>query len=90
VLSISTPNRSSTAIIGHAAYTVAPETAAHYFSKAGLSVDMPVSCFVAPEILKNHRNDNPTQITLSFTFYPATHRNQLAKTAALSDKGPGC
>jgi cytochrome c oxidase assembly protein subunit 11 len=90
VLSISTPNRSSTAIIGHAAYTVAPETSARYFSKAGQSVDMRVSFFVAPDILKDHRNDNLTEITLSYTFYPAANRNQPAKTAALSDKGPGC
>jgi cytochrome c oxidase assembly protein subunit 11 len=84
------PNRSSTAIIGHAAYTVAPETSARYFSKAGQSVDMRVSFFVAPDILKDHRNDNLTEITLSYTFYPAANRNQPAKTAALSDKGPGC
>jgi cytochrome c oxidase assembly protein subunit 11 len=94
-------NRSGIAIIGHAAYNVAPETAARYFSKiqcfcfteqrleAGQSVDMPVSFFVAPGILKDHRNDNLTEITLSYTFYPAANRNQPAKTAAVSDQGSG-
>ena len=94
-------NKSSTAIVGHAAYNVAPENAARYFSKiqcfcfteqrleAGESVDMPVSFFVAPEILKDHRNDNLTEITLSYTFYPAVNRNSAAKTAAVSDLGQG-
>jgi cytochrome c oxidase assembly protein subunit 11 len=94
-------NKASTAIVGHAAYNVAPENAARYFSKiqcfcfteqrleAGESVDMPVSFFVAPELLKDHRNDNLTEITLSYTFYPAANRNSAAKTAAVSDLGQG-
>lgn len=94
-------NRGATAIVGHAAYNVAPENAGRYFSKiqcfcfteqqleAGQSVEMPVSFFVAPEILKDHRNDNLTEITLSYTFYPAANQKQTAKTAAAPDRGQG-
>ena len=94
-------NRASTAIVGHAAYNVAPENAARYFSKiqcfcfseqrleAGESVDMPVSFFVAPELLKDHRNDNLKEITLSYTFYPAANRNRAASAVAASNKGQG-
>lgn len=94
-------NRASTAIVGHAAYNVAPENAARYFSKiqcfcfseqrleAGESVDMPVSFFVAPELLKDHRNDNLKEITLSYTFYPAVNRNRAASAVATSGKGQG-
>ncbi len=92
-------NRGPTAIVGHAAYNVAPESAARYFSKiqcfcfteqrleAGETVDMPVSFFVAPEILKDRRNDALTEITLSYTFYPAANQNRAAKTAAVLDGG---
>jgi cytochrome c oxidase assembly protein subunit 11 len=94
-------NTSDHAIVGHAAFNVAPENAAPYFDKiqcfcfteqrleAGESVDMPVSFFVSPTILKDHRNDNLTEITLSYTFYPAANRNPPAKTAAVSVKGLG-
>jgi len=94
-------NHAKTAIVGHAAYNVAPESAARYFSKiqcfcfteqkleAGQSVDMPVSFFVAPEIVKDRRNDTLTDITLSYTFYPAVNRNPAPQTAAVPSKGPG-
>jgi cytochrome c oxidase assembly protein subunit 11 len=93
-------NRGQTAIIGHATFNVAPENAAPYFDKiqcfcfteqrleAGESVDMPVSFFVSPAILKDHRVDNLTEITLSYTFYPAANRNP-AKTAAVPANGQG-
>jgi cytochrome c oxidase assembly protein subunit 11 len=94
-------NRSDRAIIGHATYNVEPENAAYYFDKIqcfcfteqklepGESVDMPVSFFVSPAILKDHRVDNLNEITLSYTFYPAANRNPPAKTAAVSAKGQG-
>ena len=94
-------NKGSSAIIGHATYNVEPENAAYYFDKIqcfcfteqklepGESVDMPVSFFVSPTILKDHRNDNLSEITLSYTFYPAANRNVPAKTAAVPAKGNG-
>src|SRR6476659_5775027 len=77
-------NRSDHAIVGHASFNVQPEQAARYFDKiqcfcfteqkleAGESVEMPVSFFVAPAILKDRAGDSVTEITLSYTFYPAT------------------
>ena len=94
-------NRSDVAITGHAAFNVAPDAAARYFTKiqcfcfteqrleAGESVDMPVSFFVAPAILADRADDNLTEITLSYTFYPATNQKPDGKTASVSAKGPG-
>ena len=93
-------NRSDVAITGHAAFNVAPDNAARYFTKiqcfcfteqrleAGEAVDMPVSFFVAPGILSDRGNDNLTEITLSYTFYPATNQKPGGKTASVPAKGP--
>ena len=94
-------NRSDKPIVGHAAFNVAPDNAARYFNKiqcfcfteqrleAGESVDMPVSFFVSPAILKDRESDNVTEITLSYTFYPATNQKTGAKTASVPAKGSG-
>jgi cytochrome c oxidase assembly protein subunit 11 len=93
-------NKSNVAITGHAAFNVAPDAAARYFTKiqcfcfteqrleAGESVDMPVSFFVAPAILGDRADDNLTEITLSYTFYPATDQKPDGKTASVPAKGP--
>jgi cytochrome c oxidase assembly protein subunit 11 len=93
-------NRSDKAIVGHAAFNVAPDTVARYFTKIqcfcfteqrlepGESVEMPVSFFVAPAILADRENDNVNEITLSYTFYPSTNQNAASKTAAVPAKGP--
>jgi cytochrome c oxidase assembly protein subunit 11 len=91
-------NHSDKPVIGHAAFNVQPDNAARYFSKiqcfcfteqrleAGQTVEMPVSFFVAPEILKDKNDDSVSEITLSYTFYPAANR----KTAAVvATKGSG-
>jgi cytochrome c oxidase assembly protein subunit 11 len=94
-------NRSDKAIVGHAAFNVAPDNAARYFDKiqcfcfteqrleAGESVDMPVSFFVSPAILKDRESDMIGEITLSYTFYPATNQKNGAKTASVPAKGSG-
>ena len=94
-------NNSDVAIVGHAAFNVAPDTAARYFTKiqcfcfteqrleAGESVDMPVSFFISPAILKDHESDTLGEITLSYTFYPATNPKAAAKTAFVPAKGSG-
>jgi cytochrome c oxidase assembly protein subunit 11 len=94
-------NRSDKPVVGHAAFNVSPDNAARYFTKiqcfcfteqrleAGESVEMPVSFFVSPTILKDHGNDTLTDITLSYTFYPATNQKTDAKTAAVPAKGTG-
>jgi cytochrome c oxidase assembly protein subunit 11 len=92
-------NNSSAPVIGRASFNVQPDNAARYFSKiqcfcfseqrleAGQTVEMPVSFFVAPEIMKDHNDDSVSEITLSYTFYPAANRKTAS--SAVSTKGPG-
>jgi cytochrome c oxidase assembly protein subunit 11 len=94
-------NNGSAAIVGHAAFNVAPENAARYFNKiqcfcfteqrleAGESVEMPVSFFIAPAILKDRADDSITEVTLSYTFYPATNQKTEGKTASVPANGSG-
>jgi cytochrome c oxidase assembly protein subunit 11 len=94
-------NRGASPILGHATFNVAPDEAARYFDKiqcfcfteqrleAGESVEMPVSFFISPAILKNRAEDSVTEITLSYTFYPAVNQKPAAKTAAVPAKGSG-
>ena len=94
-------NRAPNAIVGHASFNVAPDNAAHYFNKiqcfcfteqrleAGESVEMPVVFFIAPAILKDHDDDNVSEVTLSYTFYPSTSQPTVAKTVAATAKGAG-
>jgi cytochrome c oxidase assembly protein subunit 11 len=92
-------NNSSAPVIGRASFNVQPDNVARYFSKIqcfcfteqrlepGQTVDMPVSFFVAPEILKDHSDDSVDEITLSYTFYPAANRNTAS--AALRRRSGG-
>src|SRR5215813_10311181 len=91
-------NRSATPIVGHASFNVVPEQAARYFNKiqcfcfteqrleAGESVEMPVSFFISPAMLKDRADDSVTEITLSYTFSPAGNQKPAAKTAAVPAK----
>jgi len=93
-------NNSKEAIVGHASFNVSPDRAGRYFSKiqcfcfteqrleAGQSVEMPVSFFVAPEILKDRSSDSIHDIILSYTFYPAANQ-KAGKTASLPKVGQG-
>ena len=92
-------NKSNVPITGHAAFNVQPDDAARYFSKIqcfcfteqtlapGQSVDMPVSFFVSPKILKNHEEDTVSEMTLSYTFYPSATQNTEKKAASVALKG---
>ena len=94
-------NRSDHAVVGHASFNVQPEQAARYFNKiqcfcfteqrleAGESVEMPVSFFVSPAMLKDRAGNTVNEITLSYTFYPATNQKAGAKTASVPAKGTG-
>jgi cytochrome c oxidase assembly protein subunit 11 len=87
-------NSADHAITGTASFNVSPDVAGRYFSKiecfcfkeqtlkAGETVDMPVSFFVDPSIMKDPDADAVREITLSYTFYPSEPPAQGATTNA--------
>lgn len=84
-------NNSDRSIVGHATFNVVPDRAGRYFNKIqcfcfteqrldpGQSVDMPVSFFIAPEILTDRDGAGINEITLSYTFYPAINQKAAGK-----------
>lgn len=74
-------NPTSRTVAGTASYNVTPDPAGGYFSKIacfcfteqvlkpGERVEMPVSFFVDPEIVKDREGKFVKEITLSYTFY---------------------
>lgn len=74
-------NTTDETITGSASYNVAPDTAGYYFDKIECfcfteqtldpheRVEMPVSFFVDPDILKDTDARNIRDITLSYTFH---------------------
>jgi cytochrome c oxidase assembly protein subunit 11 len=94
-------NNSDRSIVGHATFNVVPDRAGRYFSKvqcfcfteqrldAGQSVEMPVSFFIAPEILTDRDGDNIHEITLSYTFYPAVNQKAVGTTTAVQSARKG-
>lgn len=74
-------NPSSRVVAGTASYNVTPDAAGGYFSKIacfcfteqvlqpGERVEMPISFFVDPEIVKDREGKFVKEITLSYTFY---------------------
>lgn len=89
-------NRSNAAISGSATFNVNPPTAGIYFNKiacfcfeaqtlaAGASVDMPVSFYVDPAILKDRDLRDLETIVLSYTFF----RSDGGSAPALSAVAP--
>lgn len=75
-------NPTAAATTGRAVFNVSPDTAGKYFTKiacfcfteqtlkAGETVDMPVSYYIDPAILKDPSASKIEEITLSYTFYP--------------------
>jgi len=79
-------NPSNRSVTGMATFNVAPESAGRYFNKiecfcfteqtlkAGETVEMPVSFFIDPDIVNDPDARHLTQITLSYTFFPAADK----------------
>lgn len=77
-------NQSAKPVTGAAIFNVSPDEAGKYFVKVecfcfteqtlqpGEAVDMPVTYYVDPAILKDPVASRISEITLSYTFYPVT------------------
>jgi len=87
-------NPTDRAVAGTASYNVTPDSAGGYFAKIecfcfieqvlqpGERVEMPVSFFVDPEILKDREGKFVKQITLSYTFHETPLTEEQAALAA--------
>jgi cytochrome c oxidase assembly protein subunit 11 len=97
-------NRSSKTIVGTATFNVTPDQVGSFFNKIecfcfteqklepGESVEMPVSFFIDPAIVKDLDGSRVRNITLSYTFFPVD-KPRTAKsdgtTTTVAPRPPG-
>lgn len=96
LVSFEATNISGKETVGTAVYNVVPEKMGKYFSKTqcfcfaeqilppGKTVHMPVMFFIDPKIVADDELDDITDITLSYTFFPA---NSAALDKAIANFG---
>ncbi len=92
-------NTSQGALTGTASFNVAPDQMGSYFNKLecfcfteqrlepGQSVDMPVSFFVDPAMMKDKDAAHLNTITLSYTFFPVDNPKLSASSVPASKGG---
>ncbi|WP_284944065.1 cytochrome c oxidase assembly protein [Acidisoma cladoniae] len=93
-------NHSNEDIVGRALFNVQPDKAGLYFKKvqcfcftqerlkAGESVTMPVDFFVDPRLATADDTADVDQITLSYTFFRATHANDITDLSRFAGAPP--
>jgi cytochrome c oxidase assembly protein subunit 11 len=91
-------NTTDRVVKGTASFNVAPDAAGLYFSKIecfcfkeqtlnpGQSVEMPVSFFVDPGLVKDPEAARLKEITLSYTFYPVDDGTAAGQASIGTDK----
>lgn len=91
-------NLSDRPVKGTAGFNVTPDTAGVHFNKiecfcfteqelaAGESIEMPLTFYVDPAIVKDVDAAHLTTITLSYRFYPSGNDSDDAKSAAAATK----